>query len=39
MMARATDAVPALTGRPARSFSRFAHDNAARFGAGALAPS
>jgi len=37
MMARTTDAVRALTGCPPRSFSHFAHDHAAQFGAGALA--
>jgi uncharacterized protein YbjT (DUF2867 family) len=37
LMARATDAVRALTGRAPRSFSHFAHDHAARFSAGALA--
>jgi uncharacterized protein YbjT (DUF2867 family) len=39
MMERTTDGVQALTGRPPRSFSRFAHDHAAHFGAGALAAS
>ena len=37
MMARTTDAVRALTGCAPRSFSHFAHDHAALFGAGALA--
>jgi len=37
MMARSTDAVRALTGSTPRSFSHFAHDHAAQFGAGALA--
>ena len=32
-MARTTDAVHALTGRPPRAFSHFAHDHAALFGA------
>jgi uncharacterized protein YbjT (DUF2867 family) len=39
MMERTTDAVCALTGRRPRSFSHFAHDHGAAFGAGALAAS
>jgi uncharacterized protein YbjT (DUF2867 family) len=37
MMARTTSSVRALTGRPPRSFSHFAHDHASLFGASALA--
>jgi hypothetical protein len=33
MMARITGGVQALTGRPPRAFSHFAHEHAAQFGA------